>query len=903
MADFDNDPDIAAFGAAPAAPTNPGTKQSGAANANAGQPPAPIRSFNPGAIMGPDGKIKQFGSMQEGVDAADQLLQRYGSKGINTVSDVVSRWSPASAGNPTSAYIKNVASALNVKPGQQIDLTDPNTRAKLRAAIFRQESGAQWAANVPTTTTQEAAAKQYEADPDIQAFTPGNAPPTQLQQEAAQPGWAKTLLTDYTNARQAANQFGQTVAGDVDTAINGMTGVLGVPTYAAARAIGKTPEQANAASNAVTGFFHNPIGKAAGITNAPAYQQSWGQEAGPTIANSQIGQFIAQNWNKGANWISQQTGMPVGDVNNIAQSLSLAAGPVAGKVGQTDMNAVGRAGEAAETSMQGMANTFSRWKNEIPQPDQEGMAAGGMGAAPSTGTATGAETEGAAPRPGTATGAETEGTATNAQGGTQAPMAKPRVSYAEFKQQLDQQRSGLPPEPGAYNPTPQQGAEPGDVAKNVGLLKKVGINDIRLSAVENDPKQAASQYLTAKASNEPYGVGMTDQINHEKEALDNHFANIESNSGGRSIRYGTPEQVGDQINAGQKIKNGLQAGYDNWVKEGENLYVKADKDMAGVPVQLHSTNDVLTNTANFAYDAERSLHSGVTAYLKNKGLLDDNGNLQPMSVKDAEGLRQYINSKYNPASYGVARQLKSAIDTDVFSQAGPDTYQAARQHWQAGKEVYENPKSVGDLLSDNGVNQKIADEQVMDKVAGFNQSQFNHIVNTLSNDDQTDALNQIKTSLVQKIRQAGQSAPNEPWNAAAASKVASDLSQKLRTAFVDDPDGLQKVYDGIRAGNLIGINTRYPGAAVQAELLHRKFAELAIHRGGGALGATMGTAIGTGIGGPIGGAVGAAGGAAAGENIAGRITNKLVGNRQIKQLQSEIVPANSLNSIANYGKK
>ena len=418
-----------------------------------------------------------------------------------------------------------------------------------------------------------------------------------------------------------------------------------------------------------------------------------------------------------------------------------------------------------------------------------------------------------------------------------------------------------------------------EAAANEAALRKVGIENIRKSAVEENHKEASSQYITAKSSQEPYSAGMTDQINHEKGALENHFGNIEQAAGGTVVRYGTPEQVTDQIKTGQTIKQALQEGHEAWLKEGHDLYDKANLEKGGQPLQLPTLDDYLKRNENFVYDTENSLRNGVKGYMSRAGLLDPDGTVRPMTVQDAEGVRQYINSKFHPETKTVAKDMKNAIDNDVFKNVGGSTYEAARAHWKKGIDTYENPKAMGDLLSDQGVNQKIADELVLPKIAGLPQSQFDHIVNTMRADGKQSAINQIQTSLVNQIHRAGQSAINEPWNAVAAAKEASALSAKLKTAFADNPPLLQKVYDGIQAGNIIHIPTRYPGAAVQTSLLKKNFVENAISKGALGAGAALGS-----LAGPVGGSVGGLVGEHFGTQ--GAASARML--RQQKQLEAEI---------------
>jgi hypothetical protein len=467
----------------------------------------------------------------------------------------------------------------------------------------------------------------------------------------------------------------------------------------------------------------------------------------------------------------------------------------------------------------------------------------------------------------------------NAKKAAAEPVAPVGTVENQLSTQLEAKQSPIQV-PAENPPMPTRAASTQDVAAKKDLLRSVGVETFRNSALEGNPKEASSQFITASADQGPYATGMTAQINHEKTALNNHFGKISEEAGGTNVRYGTPEEVSDKISSGAKIKSALEQGYKAHVAESKSLYKEAETVHGDKPVTVDRFSDFLKDDSNFAYANEKGLKNGINQYMSAKGLLDAEGNVKPMSIAQAEGVRQYINNKYHFETARLGGQMKGLIDNQVFEQVGGETYQKARAHWKKGIETYDNPKAVGDLLSDRGVNQKIADEAVTTKVAGLAESQFKHLVDTLRTDGQTAAVNEIKTSLVDQIRRSGESGVNQPWNSIAAAKTASKISEKLKVAFADDPKGLAKIYDGIEAGNVLHIPSRYPGAAVQTNLLKNKFSDIALQRGMSTAGASVGGFLGEGV--------GAVGGFAAGEYLGARLVGAKKTARQIKQLQSEL---------------
>ncbi|MFA5166729.1 MAG: hypothetical protein WC449_05590 [Candidatus Paceibacterota bacterium] len=99
-------------------------------------------NYNPGNIrpVGQSQGFQQFASPQEGIQAIDQNLQAYGSQhGINTLSGVISRWSPPNE-NDTGGLIAAASKRLGISPGQEIDLSDPVQRHAVASVIMLQEN-------------------------------------------------------------------------------------------------------------------------------------------------------------------------------------------------------------------------------------------------------------------------------------------------------------------------------------------------------------------------------------------------------------------------------------------------------------------------------------------------------------------------------------------------------------------------------------------------------------------------------------------------------------------------------------------------------------------------------------------------------------------------------------------
>jgi hypothetical protein len=114
--------------------------------------PRGLRNNNPGNIedgkfaqslpgyVGSDGRFAVFDNLDAGAHAMQRLLSTYGRKGIDSVEGVINRWAPPTE-NDSGAYAKTVANYLGVKPGDKIDLNDPDILAKLSSAMAGVENG------------------------------------------------------------------------------------------------------------------------------------------------------------------------------------------------------------------------------------------------------------------------------------------------------------------------------------------------------------------------------------------------------------------------------------------------------------------------------------------------------------------------------------------------------------------------------------------------------------------------------------------------------------------------------------------------------------------------------------------------------------------------------------------
>lgn len=117
-------------------------------------------------------------------------------------------------------------------------------------------------------------------------------------------------------APSAAQSLGRAAASLADVTLGGvLPAAVQTIGYPVLRAF-STPEQAAAGTQRMVQQIDQPFGKLFGVAQTPEYQEE---------ASRRLMDFIGQNIQKGAAWISGQTGVPQTDVENMMATATLAA--------------------------------------------------------------------------------------------------------------------------------------------------------------------------------------------------------------------------------------------------------------------------------------------------------------------------------------------------------------------------------------------------------------------------------------------------------------------------------------------------------------------------------------------------------------------------------------------------
>ena len=174
---------------------------------------------------------------------------------------------------------------------------------------------------------------------------------------------------------QGAKTFGQGLASLADVTLGGVIpSAVGTSYYGIARAIGQTPEVAQKIKELAINKLDKPFGKAFGVTETPGYKGE---------ASQQLMNFIGENVGKGADYISQVTGMPKPEVEHYMGLAGIAGAPYVGKT----LGVAGKGLKAVGTELQDVkAQLGQQFQNRQaqapvqPQIQPTGMQSGGAAA-------------------------------------------------------------------------------------------------------------------------------------------------------------------------------------------------------------------------------------------------------------------------------------------------------------------------------------------------------------------------------------------------------------------------------------------------------------------------------------------------------------------------------------------
>jgi hypothetical protein len=475
--------------------------------------------------------------------------------------------------------------------------------------------------------------------------------------------------------------LGKGIVSMADVAAGGLTGLVGQGSYAIQRAMGVPAPEAQKSVAEFVERRTDPFGRALGISEDPAYKVE---------ATRRLTNYIGENVGKGAAWIADKTGIPVGDVENMIGSLGLLPIPGAAKLGQ-------KAGAATYGAEQALRDQFAA---KAPAPRVEP----GIGAP--------------APAPG---------------------QPKPRIAYADLQAQLAERKAAkeqafqdLANAPslreaqaratlgaGLAQPIGGAGATPGSVGaaavdtprmrveRAASLSIPITLNRAQATKNPSDVKYGA---VAAKT---PY---LAEQV-FERNAEQN--AQVQQNMQARIEATGTQSQGVSPTDFGQRIKTYVQDIKDARMADIRNQYAAAEA--AGELAQPVSYQPVLDfinkSTAN---RPTRKSQNPLYGIIEEEFAANDPSGTRSIGVRQLEDIRQLINDETDwtdKRQAALSTKTKRLIDS-ITENAGGDIYKQARRQRAQWSNDFENQSTVRSInqIKKGTTDQAVPTEKIFDEI-------------------------------------------------------------------------------------------------------------------------------------------------------------------------------------------
>jgi hypothetical protein len=391
------------------------------------------------------------------------------------------------------------------------------------------------------------------------------------------------------------------------------------------------------------------------------------------------------------------------------------------------------------------------------------------------------------------------------------------------------------------------------------LFKRVGLKEVRASAVTGDAQAAADDFDATKYTGDPVGERLRGVIAKERQALADSTESIIDDAGGR---VGTDQTT--MKAKGKAMAAPVDAVRTYLDKATSDLYKQTSERFGANPVgQLDEVDSLLKNPdfteTLLAKDQGGLLNSMQRQFQRFKDL-----NPAGFTVDNAENFRKFLNQIWTPETSQTLGKVKGAIDEGVFKNAGADIYGPSRALSQTKKALLDDPEGMAifDKDPNKPINRATAYEDIPNKVADLGSDQFNHLMEVyrgLPKELQPlggAAEGEVQGHMVNRLLDAGSKTETQ-WNKKAVNAELSANSENFNTAFKNRPDLAARIKDIKDAGEALRFNSSYRGAHAQASNMGKsgigKTAELA----GAGAGAAAGTFVaGPWVGGPLGAAAG-----------------------------------------------
>jgi hypothetical protein len=405
-------------------------------------------------------------------------------------------------------------------------------------------------------------------------------------------------------------------------------------------------------------------------------------------------------------------------------------------------------------------------------------------------------------------------------------MVKPRYGVVNGKiQRIDE---GASPATSTAPITAETLTQPVAKSDVQPLLERVLPGQtIRKSVLNGDLNAAAGdiEYARAAKAGDAGAQLMKQAIDNERAGLQKYSSDTIDQTGGTR---GMDQQT--LITSGKTLAapaDALRVWMDDKIK---SFYDVADQRSGGAPAVVpDALAKFLDTSSNFSGKAANSsLRSGVLDYMTEQGIRNKDGSFNPMTVKQAEGVNQYINGQYGHEIAGLSGKLKDAVNQDVFKSAGEDIYAPARNLFKLKKQTLDNPNGISRMFDTDPrtpMNRSTALEDIPSKMMNLSADQLGHIVKvyrTLPPELQPlgqAAIAELQARFANAVDAAGNSTKTG-WNQKGVAQVVKNNSAAMADVFADKPELLQRIKDTHDAGAILNAEDKsYGGADVQKRTL------------------------------------------------------------------------------------
>jgi hypothetical protein len=637
--------------------------------------------FMPGTVKALQGQGVKFDPFNEpqAREAARGYLQTLLDKNDGNVDKALAQYGGFITKDP-SGYIGKVKSKMPAAPTDEISALILGTEKAEGPAAKPAPKPAQFTSSgvpegnlIRKIMQNRLAPKPAATAPTAPTATADQIPTTTVAPQPAAP------KTEYKVGSMA--DLGKGIVSMADVAAGGLTGLVGQGSYAIQRAMGVPAPEAQKSVQEFVEKRTDPFGRALGITEDPAYKAE---------ATRRLTSFIGENVGKGAAWIADKTGIPVGDVENMIGSLGLLPIPGAAKVSQ-------KAGAATYGAEQALRDQFAA---KAPPPRVEP----GVGAP--------------APAPG---------------------QPKPRVVYADLQAQLAEKKAAkeqafqdLANAPslreaqargtlgaGLAQPIGGAGATPGSVGaaavdtprmraeRAANLSIPITLNRAQATKNPSDVKYGA---VAAKT---PY---LAEQV-FERNAEQN--AQVQQNMQARIEATGTQSQGVSPTDFGQRVKTYVQGIKDARMADIRNQYAAAEAaGELATPVSYQPVLDFIKQSTENR--PTRKSQNPLYGIIEEEFAANDPNGTRSIGVRQLEDIRQLINDETDwtdKRQSALSTKTKRLIDS-ITENAGGDIYKQARRERAQWSNDFENQSTVRSInqIKKGTTDQAVPTEKIFDQI-------------------------------------------------------------------------------------------------------------------------------------------------------------------------------------------